>query len=598
LKRRTFARNSPGEAQLTYSRLTRIRSAALFLILALTGCSDEPDGINGGGPEPGEPRYDVVILDGLLYDGLGGDPVHADVAVRDDRVAAIGDFERSDASRAIDATGMAVAPGFINMLSWATETLIEDGRGLSDVHQGVTLEVFGEGWSMGPLNDKMKEEMLARQGDIRFDVEWNTLGGYLEYLEARGISPNVASFIGATTVRMHELGEADRAPTPEELERMQALVADAMREGALGVGSSLIYAPGFYAGTDELVALASTAAEFGGAYISHMRSEGNKLVESVQELIDIAERSGAAAEIYHLKAAGRENWTKLEQVFELIETARDEGLDIRADMYNYTAGATGLDAAMPPWVQEGGHDAWVRRLQDPEIRERVIEELSTPGDDWENLYLAAGGADNLLFFSFKNKKLKPLTGKTLAEVAKMRGTSPERTMIDLVIEDDSRVGTIYFLMSEENVARKIAQPWMTFGSDAGAYAPEGVFLESSTHPRAYGNVARLLGKYVREQHIISLPEAIRRLTSYPADNLKLRDRGRLVPGYYADIVVFDPAAIQDHATFEQPHQLATGVRDVFVNGRAVLRNAEHTGANPGRVVRGPGWTGWMESDGE
>ncbi len=571
---------------------------ALLSIVVLIGWNGGPPGASASGSEPVQPRYDVVILDGLVYDGLGGDPVAADVAVRGDRIAALGEFEISDATTAIDAAGMAVAPGFINMLSWATETLIEDGRGLSDLRQGVTLEVFGEGWSMGPLNDAMKDEIMARQSDIRFDVEWDTLGGYLEHLETRGISPNVASFVGATTIRMHELGEADRAPNPDELGRMQALVAEAMREGALGVGSSLIYAPGFYADTDELVALAATAAEYGGSYISHMRSEGNRLVESVQELIDIADRSGAPAEIYHLKAAGRENWGKLERVFELVETARARGLDIRADMYNYTAGATGLDAAMPPWVQEGGHDAWVRRLQDSEIRKRVIDEIGTPSDDWENLYLAAGGAENLLFYSFKSDDLKPLTGKTLAEVAAMRGTSAEQTMIDLVIEDDSRVGTIYFLMSEDNVARKIAKPWMAFGSDAGAYAPEGVFLKSSTHPRAYGNVARLLGKYVREQRVITLAEAIRRLTSYPAGNLKLRDRGRLAPGYYADIVVFDPATVEDHATFEDPHRLATGVRDVFVNGEAVLRDAEHTGATPGRVARGPGWTGWAESDGD
>lgn len=571
---------------------------ALLSIVVLIGWNGGPPGASASGSEPVQPRYDVVILDGLVYDGLGGDPVAADVAVRGDRIAALGEFEISDATTAIDAAGMAVAPGFINMLSWATETLIEDGRGLSDLRQGVTLEVFGEGWSMGPLNDAMKDEIMARQSDIRFDVEWDTLGGYLEHLETRGISPNVASFVGATTIRMHELGEADRAPNPDELGRMQALVAEAMREGALGVGSSLIYAPGFYADTDELVALAATAAEYGGSYISHMRSEGNRLVESVQELIDIADRSGAPAEIYHLKAAGRENWGKLERVFELVETARARGLDIRADMYNYTAGATGLDAAMPPWVQEGGHDAWVRRLQDSEIRKRVIDEIGTPSDDWENLYLAAGGAENLLFYSFKSDDLKPLTGKTLAEVAAMRGTSAEQTMIDLVIEDDSRVGTIYFLMSEDNVARKIAKPWMAFGSDAGAYAPEGVFLKSSTHPRAYGNVARLLGKYVREQRVITLAEAIRRLTSYPAGNLKLRDRGRLTPGYYADIVVFDPATVDDHATFENPHRLATGVRDVFVNGEAVLRDAEHTGATPGRVARGPGWTGWAESDGD
>ncbi|MDT8449443.1 MAG: D-aminoacylase [Wenzhouxiangellaceae bacterium] len=536
----------------------------------------------------------MVILDGRVYDGLGGDAIDADIAVRGDRIVAIGEFEAVDAKLAIDAKGLAVAPGFINMLSWATESLIEDGRGLSDIRQGVTLEVFGEGWSMGPLNDALKKDLVARQGDIRYDIEWTTLGDYLEYLEGRGVSPNVASFVGATTVRRHELGDVDRAPTPAELDRMQELVTAAMREGALGVGSSLIYAPAFYADTDELVALASTAAEYGGSYISHIRSEGNRLVQSVDELIEIARRSGAAAEIYHLKASGRENWPKLGTVIERVEAARAEGLEIRADMYTYTAGATGLDAAMPPWVQEGGHDQWVRRLQDPEIRQRVIEEMREPTDDWENLYLAAGGPENVLFYSFRNEALKPLTGKTLAEVAAERGTSPEETMIDLVVEDDSRVGTIYFLMSEDNVRRKIALPWMTFGSDAEASAPEGVFLKSATHPRAYGNFARLLGRYVRDEQVIELPEAIRRLTAQPAENLKLRDRGRLAEGYFADLVVFDPATIRDHATFEDPMQLATGVVHVFVNGEQVLADGEHTGATPGRVVRGPGWTGWSE----
>ena len=574
----------------------RFSFATLLFVVALAGCGGEPPGAERPArtPDSAQPRYDLVIVDGLVFDGTGGAPVAADVAIEGDRIAAIGDVDPADAVEAIDADGLAVAPGFINMLSWANETLIEDGRGLSDVRQGVTLEVFGEGWSMGPLNDAMKADMRARQDDIRFDIDWATLGGYLEYLEARGVSPNVASFVGATTVRIHELGEDDRAPTPDELERMQALVADAMREGALGVGSSLIYAPGFYADTDELVALASTAARFGGSYISHLRSEGNRLVQSVQELIEISRRSGAAAEIYHLKAAGRDNWDKLDRVFEMVDAARAEGLAIRANMYTYTAGATGLDAAMPPWVQEGGHDAWVERLRDPGIRARVVDEIATPTDEWENLYLAAGGPENLLFFAFRNDDLKHLTGKTLAEVAEMRGTSPEDTMIDLVIEDDSRVGTIYFLMSEDNIRRKIARPWMTFGSDAGATAPEGVFLESATHPRAYGNFARLLGRYVRDEGVISLAEAVYRLTALPADHLKLRDRGRLAPGYYADIVVFDPETVRDRATYADPMQLATGVRDVLVNGEAVLRDGEHTGATPGRVVRGPGWTGWSD----
>ncbi|MGF1605013.1 MAG: amidohydrolase family protein [Rhodothalassiaceae bacterium] len=537
-------------------------------------------------------RYDILIDDGMIYDGSGRPPYQADLAIAGDRIAAIGDLDPADAQQVVDAEGMAVAPGFINMLSWATESLIQDGRGLSDTVQGVTLQVFGEGWSMGPLTEPMKQEMRARQSDIRFDIEWTSLGDYLEFLERQGVSPNVASFVGATTVRIHELGEADRAPSADELERMRALVRQAMEQGALGVGSSLIYAPAFYAGTEELVALAEEAAAYGGTYISHIRSEAGRLVESVEELIEIARRSGAAGEIYHLKAAGEANWAKLETVFQAVEAARAEGLDVRANMYTYTAGATGLDAAMPPWVQEGGHDAWVERLKDPQIRAQVIEQMRTPSEDWENLYAAVQGPEDLLFIAFKNADLKPLTGKTLAEVMALRGTSAEDTMIDLVIEDDSRVGTVYFMMSEENIAKKIAKPWVSFGSDAEASAPEGVFLKSATHPRAYGNVACLLGKYVRDEEVISLQEAVRRLTSLPADNLKLRQRGRLQPGHYADVVVFDPESVQDHATYQQPMQLATGVAHVFVNGVPVLKDGEHTGATPGRVVRGPGWTGW------
>jgi len=537
-------------------------------------------------------RYDILIDDGMIYDGSGRPPYQADLAIAGDRIAAIGDLDPADAQQVVDAEGMAVAPGFINMLSWATESLIQDGRGLSDTVQGVTLQVFGEGWSMGPLTEPMKQEMRARQSDIRFDIEWTSLGDYLEFLERQGVSPNVASFVGATTVRIHELGEADRAPSADELERMRALVRQAMEQGALGVGSSLIYAPAFYAGTEELVALAEEAAAYGGTYISHIRSEAGRLVESVEELIEIARRSGAAGEIYHLKAAGEANWAKLETVFQAVEAARAEGLDVRANMYTYTAGATGLDAAMPPWVQEGGHDAWVERLKDPQIRAQVIEQMRTPSEDWENLYAAVQGPEDLLFIAFKNADLKPLTGKTLAEVMALRGTSAEDTMIDLVIEDDSRVGTVYFMMSEENIAKQIAKPWVSFGSDAEASAPEGVFLKSATHPRAYGNVACLLGKYVRDEEVISLQEAVRRLTSLPADNLKLRQRGRLQPGHYADVVVFDPESVQDHATYQQPMQLATGVAHVFVNGVPVLKDGEHTGATPGRVVRGPGWTGW------
>lgn len=539
----------------------------------------------------GDVEYDILIRGGAVYDGSGRAPVIADVAIGGDTIAAIGDLADARGALEIDASGHAVAPGFINMLSWATESLIVDGRSLSDIRQGVTLEIFGEGSSMGPLNDRMKEEMRASQGDLKFDVEWTTLGEYLDHLVERGIATNVASYIGATTVRVHELGYEDRPPTAAELARMQELVREAMRDGALGVGSSLIYAPAFYANTEELIALARAAGEFGGAYISHMRSEGNRLLEAVEELITIARAARVPAEIYHLKAAGSDNWPKLDRVIERVERARSEGLRITANMYTYTAGSTGLDASMPPWVHEGGHDAMVRRLEDPRIRARLVTEMSTPTDAWENLLLAAGSPDRVLLVGFRQDSLKYLTGRTLAEVAEMRGTSIEETAMDLVIQDDSRVGTVYFMMDEDNVGRQIALPWVSFGSDAGSMAPEEPFISSSTHPRAYGNFARLLGRYVRDQEVITLEEAIRKLTSLPAENLTLERRGRLAPGYFADVVVFDPAAISDLATFEEPHQLSTGVRDVLVNGVAVLRDGEPTGSRPGQVVRGPGWTG-------
>ncbi len=558
----------------------RSRAARSLLFVALlAGC--------------GEVRQvDVILRGGTIYDGSGGSPMVGDVAILADNIVAVGDIGRATAPLEIDVTGLAVAPGFINMLSWATESLIEDGRGLSDIVQGVTLEVFGEGMSMGPLNDAMKRRMVDEQGDIRFDIEWTTLGEYLEYLERKGVSPNVASFLGATTARIHEIGYEDREPTPAELDRMRALVRQAMEEGALGIGSSLIYAPAFYAKTPELIALAAEAAPFGGMYISHMRSEGNALLEAVDELITIAREAGVPAQIYHLKAAGQANWPKMDEVIARVEAARAEGLHITADMYTYTAGATGLDAAMPPWVQEGGLQAWRRRLQDPAIRRRVLQEMRTPTDAWESLYLLAGSPERVLLVAFKQDSLKYLTGRTLASVAADRGKSPEEVAMDLVVADDSRVGTVYFLMSEDNVKKQIALPWVSFDSDEAAPAPEGVFLRSNNHPRAYGNFARLLGKYVREERVIPLEEAVRRLTSLPATNLKLRRRGALEPGHFADVVVFDPQTITDHATFDQPHQLATGMVHVFVNGVHVLNDGQHTGATPGRVVRGPGWTGW------
>ena len=535
------------------------------------------------------PAYDVVIRHGAIYDGSGGTPRVGDLAIQGDSIVAVGDIGAGRGRVEVDATGLAVAPGFINMLSWATESLIEDGRSQGDIRQGVTLEVFGEGESMGPLSDSMKADAVRQQGDIQYPIEWTTLDEYLTSLTRRGVSPNVASFIGATTVRIHEIGYADRPPTPAELARMRALVDTAMLDGALGVGSSLIYAPAFYAGTDELVALCEEASRYGGMYISHLRSEGNRLLPAVDELIGIARRAHISAEIYHLKAAGRANWGKLDSVITRVEAARADSLRVTADMYTYTAGATGLDAAMPPWVQEGGLEAWRARLRDPATRARVAREMRTPTDRWENLFLAAGSPENVLLVGFRQDSLKPLTGKTLAEVARMRGTSPEETAMDLVVQDDSRVGTIYFLMSEDNVRREIALPWVSFGSDAGSLAPEGVFLKSNPHPRAYGNFARLLGRYVRDEHVIPLAEAVHRLSLLPATNLRIERRGALRPGYYADVVVFNPDSIADHATFERPHQYATGVVDVFVNGVQVLRNGEHTGAKPGRVVRGPGW---------
>lgn len=540
---------------------------------------------------PGAHRsFDVIIEGGTVYDGSGGEPYQADIGIVGREIVKIGDLSENPAGQRVSAEGRAVSPGFINVLSWATETLLVDGRAESDVRQGVTTEVFGEGSTMGPVNEAMRAQMLARQGDLKFAVPWTTFGGYLEHLEDKGVSPNVASFMGATTARVYVLGFEDRAPNPDELKQMQALVADAMEQGALGVGSSLIYAPAAYAETDELIALMQTASSYGGSYISHLRSEGDRFEEAVDELITIARASDAPAEIYHLKAAGKENWPKMDRVIEKIEAARAEGLEITTDMYSYTAGATGLDAMMPPWVQEGGFEAWAARLQDPEVRSRLVEEISTK-QDWENLYLAAGSADNLLLTGFKNPELKPLTGKSLAEVAAMRGTSPIEMAMDLVIEDGSRVGTAYFLMSEENLKRKVALPYMSFGSDAGAPATRDPFTQSGTHPRAYGNFARVFAKYVREDGVLSVADAVRKMTSLPAERLKLPRRGRLKPGFYADIVVFDPETIQDHSTFDDPHQYSTGVDHVWINGSMVLEDGEHTDARPGVFIRGPGWNG-------
>lgn len=539
--------------------------------------------------------YDIILRNGTLYDGSGAPPVVGDLAINGEMIVALGDLGDAVGKTEIDVSGLAVAPGFINMLSWAPITLLHDGRSQSDIRQGVTLEVMGESWSEGPLNEEMTREMLEKQGDIKYDITWTTLGEFLEQLAEKGVSTNIASFVGTATVRIHTIGYSDRNPTSEELEAMCNLVREAMSEGAMGVSSALIYAPDCFYTTEELTALAKAAAEYDGLYISHLRSEGNSFHEALEEFITVVRDAQVRGEIYHLKAMGEANWHKMDSVLERIEQARAEGLEITADMYTYTAAGTGLDATMPRWVQEGGHDAWVARLKDPAVRERLRVEMSTPSNEWENVYLMSSGqAKGMLLVGFKNPELKHLTGKTLAEVAEMRGTSPEDTIMDLVIEDDSRVNVVYFVMTEDNLRKQIKRPWVSLCSDSGSLAPEGLFLKSSTHPRAYGTFARFLAKYVRDEQLIPLEEGIRRMTTLPASVLKLKWRGALKPGFYADLAIFDPDKIQDHATFDQPHQYATGMVHVFVNGTQVLKDGEHTGATPGQFVRGPGWRGWNE----
>ena len=532
--------------------------------------------------------FDVIIKNGAVYNGTGSETQYVDLAIRGDRIAGVGDYKNAKAKTVIDARGLAVAPGFINMLSWSTESLIQDGRSQSEIREGVTTEIMGEGESMGPLNEELKKRMLREQSDIKFDIKWNTLAEYLQYLEKRGISCNVASFIGAATIRENVIGFEDKVPTAEQLDQMRELVRKEMEAGALGIGTALIYPPAFYSKTDELIELCKVAAKYKGKYISHMRSEGNQVLEAFDELIRISREANIPAEVYHIKAAGEKNWGKIDNLLSRIESAQKEGLNIRANMYTYTAGGTGLDACFPPWTEDGGYPALFKRLRDPATREKIKAEVKIDSDKWENLYLSAGSPDRIILVGFKSEKLKPLTGKSLAEVAKMRGKDPIDTAMDLVAEDESRIGAVYFMMSEENVKKEIAKPWISFGSDEASQAPEGVFLKSNPHPRAYGNFARVLGKYVRDEKVIALPEAIRRLSALPATNLGLDHRGFLKEGMFADVVVFDPATIADHATFEKPQQYATGVKHVFVNGVQVIKDGEHTGAKPGRALWGPG----------
>jgi N-acyl-D-aspartate/D-glutamate deacylase len=528
--------------------------------------------------------FDVLIRGGTVYDGTGSAGRPTDVGVRQEQIAAVGDLSKARASTVVDASGLAVAPGFINMLSWSTESLLADGRSQGEIRQGVTTQIMGEGDSMGPLTEEMKRRRIESQSDFKYDITWTSLSEYLKELERRGMSQNVASFVGATTIREHVVGLDDRKATPEELERMRALVRQEMEAGALGIGSSLIYAPAFYASTEELIELCKVAAQYHGKYISHMRSEGNRLIEAVEELLRIAREAKIPAEIYHLKAAGERNWPKMDKVITMVEQARRDGLNITADMYTYPAGATGLDAAMPPWALDGGYDALYKRLRDPESRKKIAEAIRTPTDDWENLYLSAGSPERVLLVEFRNESLRNLNGKTLAEAARIRKEDPVETIMNLVLEDQSRVGTVYFMMSEDNIKKQIRLPWVSFGSDAASMAPEGFFIKSSTHPRAYGNFSRLLGKYVRDEKVVPLEEAIRKLSSLPATNLELDRRGLLQSGYFADVVVFDPKSIADRATFENPHQYSVGMKHVFVNGVQVLKDGEHTGAKPGRAL--------------
>ena len=557
-----------------------ILGAAFLLSLVTTVTAESPSSV----------EFDVLIKGGTIYDGTDAPGHTGDVAIRGDRIVSVGDLKGAKAKNTIDAHGLAVAPGFINMLSWSVESLIIDGRSQSEIRQGVTTEIFGEGESMGPVNDRVREHMLSEQTEFKYNIEWKTLGEYLQFLEKHGVSCNFASFIGATTIRENVIGFENKAPTPEQMEEMRALVRQEMEAGALGIGSALIYPPAFYARTEELIELCKVAAKYQGKYISHMRSEGNQLLEAFDELLRISREAHIPAELYHIKALGQKNWGKMDTLLTRIEAARKEGLPIRANMYTYIAGGTGLDACLPPWTQNGGYPELLKRLHEPETRKKIAAEIKVDSDKWENLYLAAGSPDRIILADFTAEQLKPLQGKSLAEIAKMRGKDPIETIMDLLVENEKRIGAKYFLMSEENVKKEIARPWISFGSDEASQAPEGVFLKSTPHPRAYGTFARVLGKYSREEKLLTLSEAVRRLSALPATNLGLDHRGFIQEGMFADVVVFDPATISDRASFTDPRQYVVGMQHVFVNGQQVLKNGEHTGAKPGRALFGPGKT--------
>jgi N-acyl-D-amino-acid deacylase len=554
-----------------------MRNPSIFIAIALIISACNPS-----------QQYDTIIRNGMVYDGNGGEPFKADIAINKDTIAFIGDLKNAHAKDEIDAGGKAVAPGFINMMGHSEESLFQDGRAQSDIRQGVTTEIFDE-MSYGPLNEIMKEQLQRGQGDIKYNVTWNTLGEYMNTLEHKGISCNIASFVGAGTVRQYVIGEDDEAPTVQQLDSMKLLVDTAMEEGALGVTCALIYPPDNFAKTDELVALCKEASKYGGTYISHIRREGNQLTQAVSEITTIAKEATIPVEICHLKGAGKDNWNKVDSVIAMVETARKQGIAITANMYTYTAAATGLTSCFPPTLQDGGFGKLRVRLQDPVIRKQMVKVMHTNANDWENLYYGSGGPENILLLQFKQDSLKKFTGKTVAEVARIRSTTPEETAMDLIVQDSTRVGVAYFLMNENNVQKEVALPWVSFGSDEASYAPEGVFLKSNAHPRAYGCFARVIGKYTRDEKLMTLQQAIYKLAKLPATNINLKKRGVLTVGNYADIVIFDPNTVQDHATYDKPHQYATGVSDVFVNGVQVLKNNEHTGASPGRFLKGPGY---------
>lgn len=546
----------------------------LVMIFSLTACEEQHS-------------HDIIITNGMIYDGTGSESHEGDIAIRDGRITHVGSLpEEISASEVINAGGLAVSPGFINMLSWAGEPLIEDGRSMSNIKQGVTLEVMGEGTSMGPLNDRLALIMENDQTDIQYDVTWRTLNGFLEHLVNRGVSTNVASFVGATTVRMNVLGRDDITPTPGELNRMQELVREAMEDGAMGLSSALIYAPAWYADTEELSALADAAAEYNGLYATHLRSEGDRLTEAVNEMLQITQETGIASHIHHLKAAGTENRQKLDEVIDSVENAQDAGYDISSNMYLYTAAATRLSAVIPPWAREGGRQDMLERFQNPVTRKRILAEMESDETEWENFLQMVNSPGDITLTGFRTEEMQRFVGWTLAEAARAYGRSPAETVLELIAEDNYTINAVFHLMSEENVQKKVQLPWMTFGSDSGSMAAEGVFLNRRPHPRAYGNFARLLGRYVREEGLLSLEEAVHRLTGFPAGLLGIdQERGRLEEGYYADIVIFDPEEIRDHATYDNPHQYASGVMHVLVNGVSVLTGGEHTGALPGQVVR-------------